>query len=105
MAPRNEYDDSAIRDEREEDLFTTIGKRVERLEIDDTVNVKRGKNEIGAGEDERAEAKVVDIIESLCMNCEENVGHPSLSNLAINNLPIDERSKSMANDVDVSHIG
>ena len=76
MAPRNEYDGSAIRDEREEDLFTTIGRRVERLEIDETINVKRGSNEAGADGDERAEAKVVDKIESLCMNCEENVSRP-----------------------------
>ena len=73
MAPQNEYDGSTIRDEREDDLFTAIGKRVESLQINDTVNVKRSGEDVSENEDDRAEAKVMDKIESLCMNCEENV--------------------------------
>ena len=72
MASREEVEGSTSHDEREEDLFTAIGRRVQDLEIDDTAKVKH----FGEGnktEDDRAEAKVVDKIESLCMNCEDNV--------------------------------
>lgn len=72
MTPRKEVEGSTSHDERDEDLFTAIGRRVQDLEIDDTAKVKR----FDAGdktEDDRAEAKVVDKIESLCMNCEDNV--------------------------------
>ena len=72
MAPREEVEGSTSYEEREEDLFTTIGRRVQDLEIDDTARVKR----LDGGDmtqDDRAEAKVIDKIESLCMNCEDNV--------------------------------
>lgn len=72
MAPREEVEGSTSYEEREEDLFTAIGRRVQDLEIDDTARVKR----LDGGdmtEDDRAEAKVIDKIESLCMNCEDNV--------------------------------
>ena len=72
MTPRKEVEGSTYNDEREEDLFTAIGRRVQDLEIDDTAKVKRF-DEGNQSEDERAEAKVVDKIESLCMNCEDNV--------------------------------
>ena len=72
MTPREEVEGSTPYDEREEDLFTAIGKRVQDLEIDDTARVKRFDEE-NETEDDRAEAKVVDKIESLCMNCEDNV--------------------------------
>ncbi|KAL8792107.1 MAG: hypothetical protein Q9195_005282 [Heterodermia aff. obscurata] len=71
MAPRKEVEGSTSYDEREEDLFTAIGRRVQDLEIDDTVKVTRF-DEGNEAEDDRAEAKVVDKIESLCMNCEDN---------------------------------
>lgn len=73
MVPAEEYDGTTVRDEREDDLFTAIGKRVQRLDVDDTVNIKRAGDEAKGDEDERAEARVTDVIESLCMNCEENV--------------------------------
>ena len=72
MTPQSELDGSAIRDEREEDLFTAIGRRVQDLEIDDTARLKRADEDEGT-EHERAEARVVDRIESLCMNCQDNV--------------------------------
>ena len=72
MTPRKEVEGSISYDEREEDLFTAIGKRVQDLEVDDTAKVKRFDEGIES-EDDRAEVKVVEKIESLCMNCEDNV--------------------------------
>ena len=72
MTSRKEVEGSAFHEEREEDLFTAIGRRVQDLEIDGTAKVKRFDEE-NETEDDRAEAKVVDKIESLCMNCEDNV--------------------------------
>ena len=73
MAPAAEYDGSTVRDEREDDLFTAIGKRVQSLDIDEHVNIERTNDEGGGDVDDRAEAKVTDVIESLCMNCHKNV--------------------------------
>ena len=73
MSPAAEYDGSTVRDEREEDLFTAIGKRVQNLEINDHVNIQRVEDEGGGDVDDRAEARVTDVIESLCMNCHKNV--------------------------------
>lgn len=75
MTPQNEIDGSKVRDEREDDLFTAIGKRVQKMEIDDTTRLKRLDEDNEDG-DERAEARVVDKIESLCMNCQDNVSVP-----------------------------
>lgn len=75
MTPQNEVDGSNVRDEREDDLFTAIGKRVQDLEIDDTTRLNRLDEDNEEG-DERAEARVVDKIESLCMNCQDNVSVP-----------------------------
>ena len=72
MTPRKEVEGSNYYDEREEDLFTAIGRRVQDLEVDDIAKVKRFDEGIES-EDDRAEVKVVEKIESLCMNCEDNV--------------------------------
>ena len=81
MSPAAEYDGSTVRDEREEDLFTAIGKRVQSLEIDEHVNIKRVKDEGDEDVDDRAQAKVTDVIESLCMNCQNDVS-PGFKGLA-----------------------
>ena len=81
MAPATEYDGSTVRDEREDDLFTTIGNRVQSLDIDEHVNIERIKDAGGGNVDDRVEARVTDVIESLCMNCHENVS-PSSKGLA-----------------------
>ena len=61
----NEYLRSSRAQENKTDLFAAIGKQVLGLKInkDEDENVP---------EDERV--KIVDEIESLCMNCHENVG-------------------------------
>ena len=58
----NEYLSSARAQKDEKDLFSAIGKKVLGLNL--------GADEVPSA-DERV--KVVDEIESLCMNCEENV--------------------------------
>ena len=78
MAPGKEYDGSAIRDDGAENLFTSIGQRVRDLEIDHTVNIKHSNDETSRSGEDRAEAKVIDKIESLCMSCGENVSFPQL---------------------------
>lgn len=81
MSPAAEYDGSTVRDEREDDLFTAIGKRVQSLEVDEHVNIERVKDEGGGDVDDRAEARVTDVIESLCMNCQKDVS-PTFNCLA-----------------------
>ena len=61
--PTNEYLDSQRAQKDENDFFAAIGKQVLDLQIKDTDGVEQ---------DERV--KVVEEVESLCMNCEENVG-------------------------------
>ncbi|KAG8527681.1 uncharacterized protein KY384_007835 [Bacidia gigantensis] len=58
----NEYTSSTRAQNDENDLFAAIGKQVMGLQIDD--------EDTDIAEDDRV--KVVDEIESLCMNCEEN---------------------------------
>ena len=58
----NEYLRSSRAQNDEKDLFSAIGKQVLGLQLDDEQEVT---------EDERV--KIVDEIESLCMNCHENV--------------------------------
>ena len=60
--PTNEYLSSQRAQDDENDLFAAIGKQVLNLQE---------KDEDEAPEDERV--KVVEEIESLCMNCEKNV--------------------------------
>lgn len=61
--PTNEYLNSQRAQTDEGDLFAAIGKQVRGLELRD--------DKEDAPEDERV--KLVEEIESLCMNCEENV--------------------------------
>jgi zinc finger protein len=59
-----------------DDFFESIGKKAENL----TINEQNGKPETATNGIESANAadddepKIVDEIESLCMNCRENVG-------------------------------
>ena len=66
--PDNEYS-RAQKDEN--DLFAAIGKKVHGLKISDEEETDEDQNE-----DERV--KIVDEIESYCVNCEENVRTCSL---------------------------
>ena len=69
--PTNEYLNSQRAQNDENDLFAAIGKQVLGLQL--------GDSEEEASEDERV--RLVEEIESLCMNCEENVRHSkTLSN-------------------------
>ena len=58
----NEYSSSQRAENDENDLFAAIGKKVLGLNLRDEENLP---------EDERV--KIVDEIESLCMNCEQDV--------------------------------
>ena len=60
--PINEYSSSLRAENDENDLFAAIGKKVLGLNLENDEDVP---------EDERV--KVVDEIESLCMNCEQDV--------------------------------
>ena len=60
----NEYLSSIRAQNDDNDLFSAIGKRVLGLNI--------GDDEEDIPEDDRV--KMVEEIESLCMNCEQNVG-------------------------------
>lgn len=50
------------------DLFEDMGRKVENMKLN------------GEGEPEEGEQKVVEEIESLCMNCHEDVSRPSRNN-------------------------
>jgi zinc finger protein len=62
-----------------DDFFESLGKKAENLSIND----QNGKHEsalatngtVAAKPGEKEDQRVVDEIESLCMNCRENVGH------------------------------
>jgi zinc finger protein len=64
-----------------DDFFDSIGKKAEHLTIDERNDKKtpatNGTTSLDTalqdGEDEANEPKIVDEIESLCMNCHENV--------------------------------
>jgi zinc finger protein len=62
-----------------DDFFESIGKKAEQLAINDksdkSPNAGGDASQPEQGEDEQ---KVVDEIESLCMNCHENVIPPGL---------------------------
>jgi len=55
-----------------DELFGTIGQLVEKN--DDVGNNEKSKKELE--ELHWGNEKVVEVIESLCMNCHENVGYP-----------------------------
>ena len=60
-----------------DDFFESLGKKAENL----TINDQNGEQDSGstngtaAKPEEEEEQRVVDEIESLCMNCHKNVGH------------------------------
>jgi zinc finger protein len=54
-----------------DDYFESIQKKAETLSADPATATETGAN--GATEDDSDEPRVVDEIESLCMNCHENV--------------------------------
>lgn len=58
-----------------DDFFESIGKKAEQLTIDDP-NAPKATGDAAAQkpEDPEEDQRVVDEIESLCMNCHENVG-------------------------------
>ena len=68
-----------------DDFFENLGKKAEQLALsdkavkpsksDDTVNGEESTTETTSATDDVDEQKVVDEIESLCMNCHENVSH------------------------------
>ena len=62
----NEYLNTERAQNDPNDLFAALGKQVLGLSVQDGDEVP---------EDDRV--RVVDEIESLCMNCEDNVGHHS----------------------------
>ncbi len=66
--PTNEFLGSQRAQDDKNDLFAAIGKQVLGLELGDDEDKING--------DERV--KIVEEIESLCMNCEENVGSPGM---------------------------
>lgn len=65
MADHSENGDSYA-DKDEKELFASIGKKVLGLNVGDEKELERDE-----GEDEHV--KVIDEIESYCVNCEENV--------------------------------
>ena len=67
--PTNEYLNSQRAQNDQNDLFAAIGKQVLGLQL--------GDDEDKIPDDERV--KIVEEIESLCMNCEENVGQPGMA--------------------------
>jgi len=70
-----------------DDFFESLGKKAENLTINDKQNEKEESPVATNGtktEEPEEDQRVVDEIESLCMNCRENVG--SLSGLRLLNL-------------------
>jgi hypothetical protein len=62
-----------------DDYFESLGKKAERLNINDKNEKSPGANNDAPTEQAKAdeeEQRVVDEIESLCMNCHENVPCP-----------------------------
>jgi hypothetical protein len=74
-----------------DEFFESIGKKAEQLTINDNSKKSRYANgEAPSQQSEQGEEdqKVVDEIESLCMNCHENVSYSSLRLVvATDNLP------------------
>lgn len=57
-----------------DDFFESLGKKAEHLSVNDKANGEpAAKDEFEATEDDDGEPKIVDEIESLCMNCHANV--------------------------------
>lgn len=53
-------------EDKSQELFENVGKKVEALQLGNEVDT-------GGTVDGRDDGRVVDEIESLCMNCQENV--------------------------------
>jgi hypothetical protein len=68
-----------------DDFFESIGKKAEQLTINEQSEKSNTNGDLSAQKPDHAEEeqKVVDEIESLCMNCHENVRYPH-SPLVIN---------------------
>lgn len=65
-----------------DDFFESLGKKAENLSVNDKNGVApTSKDEFEATENDDGEPKIVDEIESLCMNCHENVCLPRPSNI------------------------
>jgi len=67
-----------------DDFFESLGKKAENLTINEQNGAKSATNDTESKADETTaedddEPKVVDEIESLCMNCRENVCTPRSS--------------------------
>lgn len=68
-----------------DDFFESLGKKAENL----TINEQNGSKEessatngtVATKPEEEEDQKVVDEIESLCMNCRETVGDPFFTNI------------------------
>ncbi len=68
-----------------DDFFESLGKKAEQLTVKDpvekptesrtTVNGEESKAETTSATEDSDDQKVVDEIESLCMNCHGNVSH------------------------------
>lgn len=64
------------------DNFESLGKKAENLTINDSKTSPAASGDLPTLED-GDDQKVVDEIESLCMNCHENVGYSPLALLEI----------------------
>ena len=63
-----------------DEFFESIGKKAEQLTFNDQSEISSQENGDAAQQPEQGEEdqKVVDEIESLCMNCHENVSRSSI---------------------------
>lgn len=50
--------------------FKSISQQVQNLDINENEAKNDDSGELGEGEE-----KVIEVVESLCMNCQEDVGH------------------------------
>lgn len=62
-----------------DDYFESIGKKAETLSsVEDAIKAQLNGAEVAKAEEEPTEQKLVDEIESLCMNCHANVSIPRM---------------------------
>lgn len=67
----NEHVNANVGARSQKDLFEPLGNRIDSIDL-------HGDEEIG-----EEDPKVVDEIESLCMNCQENVGYSGHLSISI----------------------
>lgn len=69
-----------------DDFFESLGKKAENLTTNDKngATAAPGNDEFEATENDDGEPKIVDEIESLCMNCHENVRLQICKKFAVN---------------------